>query len=87
MRIDKDKDKVYVYDFDSRENQKIEIHYDFYYDAHALLDTTAYEVDIQSINVVGSDVDIQWIIDSDLVNDIIKHIEDQEQEDNNNARC
>ena len=86
MRIDKDKDKVYVYAFDSMENQKIEIHYDFYYDAHAVTDTTAYEVDIQSINVVGSDVDIQWIIESDLVVDIIKYIEDQEQEDKHNAR-
>ena len=86
MKIAKNKDSVYVHSFDSRKDQEIAIVYDFYYDVHDTTDTTFYEVDIQSINVVGSSVDIQWLVDADIVADIIKRIEDQEQEEFSNAR-
>lgn len=86
MKITKNKDSVYVHAFDSRKDQKIEIVYDFYYDVHDTTDTTSYEVDIQSINVVGSPVDIQWLVDADIVSNIIKLIEDREQEGFSDAR-
>lgn len=75
----KDSNKTFNYVFDTfQKGQELIVHYDFYFESNNCLDHTEYEVDILSINLVGSDVDIHWILDDKLVNQMIEYIIDAE---------